>query len=63
MYLYGFSGSVDPSSKIIFFYVFPTPKIVDCGGFITDVTVLMPNIPKLLTVEVPPINSIGSNFP
>ena len=29
----------------------------------TDVTVLMPNIPKLLTVDVPPINYCGSSFP
>ncbi len=28
-----------------------------------DVTVLMLNIPRLLTVEVPPINSLGSSFP
>lgn len=28
-----------------------------------DVTVLILNMPRLLTVEVPPINSLGSSFP
>ena len=28
-----------------------------------EVTVLIPNIPRLLTVVVPPTYSLGSNFP
>ena len=45
--LYGALGSVDDASNTTFFYVAPTPKIVDCGGLMTDVTLLMPNIPIL----------------
>ena len=46
-----------------FFSVFPTPKILAWGGLIIEVTVLMPNIPRLLMVEVPPTYSDGSSFP
>jgi hypothetical protein len=61
--LKGLSGFFDYLSNIIFLSVFPTPRMVDCGGLITDVTELIPNIPKLLMVEVPPTNSFGSSLP
>lgn len=54
-YLYGLSGFDEVPSKIICLLVCPTPKIVDWGGFITDMTESIPNIPKLLIVVVPPI--------
>jgi len=37
--------------------------MVAWGGLIIDVTVLIPYIPKLLTVVVPPMYSLGSNLP
>lgn len=63
LYLNGFYGFVECSSNNIFFSVFPTPTIVDCGGLITDVTESTPNIPMLLTVVVPPWYYLGSSFP
>lgn len=45
------------SSKTSFFSVVPTAKMQDCGGFITAVKALMPNMPKLDILMVPPWNS------
>jgi len=40
----------------------PTAKMQDCGGLMTALKLLMPNMPKLETVKVPPWNSWGCSL-
>ena len=41
----------------------PTAKMQACGGLITAVNSLMPNIPKFEIVKEPPLYSSGANLP
>lgn len=41
----------------------PIARIQDCGGLMMAQKCDTPNIPKLLTVNVPPWNSAGCNLP
>ncbi len=43
--------------------IFPTPRIVACGRLITGLIAVIPNMPRLDTVNVPPESSGGVTSP
>ena len=62
-YLQGLADSFGAKSSIItFFSAELTAKMQACGVLIIAEKVCTPNIPKLLTVKVPPLNSVGNNL-
>mmetsp|Transcript_1425 Transcript_1425/g.3501 ORF Transcript_1425/g.3501 Transcript_1425/m.3501 type:complete len:239 (+) Transcript_1425:132-848(+) len=55
----GLVAASGPSLATTFFSVPPTARMHACGALMMAVNCLMPNMPRLETVKVPPMNSSG----